>query len=310
MLDERVRQFLATSAAAATPPVAPLGTIEAEEFLWSRRSARRATRSVEPVGDVLDLRTDTGVGVRVYIPSGVGRDHPLVLYIHGGGWVTGDLDMHDATCRSITRRASAVVVNVDYRLAPEHPFPLPLDDCTAAVAWAMTRAGDWGANAAATVIAGTSAGANLAAAVAIRRRDEGAAALRGVILLYPVLDATMSTASYREHAEGYLLTAAEMRFYWDAYVQDGADRTHPWLSPGLVDDLAGLPPMVVITAEHDPLRDEGNAFAERLEQASLLLTGAEMKGQIHGFLSLFPDSDAAQWVMARIADAIRQIAAK
>ncbi|WP_170321867.1 alpha/beta hydrolase [Acrocarpospora pleiomorpha] len=241
------------------------------------------------------------------MPAGDGKSHPLVVYFHGGGWVMGDLEMHDSTCRTIAAGAQAVVVNVDYRLAPENPFPAPLDDCFDATRWAMANAASWGADGARTLIGGTSAGGNLAAAVAIRRRDIGATPLAGLLLLYPVLDCRMATRSYAEKAEGYFLTAAEMRFFWDAYVQDGRDRAHPWLSPGLVEDVSGLPPTLVVTAEHDPLRDEGNAFARRLAERSSLVGLIEAPGQIHGFLTAFPDSAAAREGMHAVISAVRKL---
>jgi len=308
-MDESVRRFLDVTPAQAPPPDAPFGSAEVAEYLRQRRTRARPARHLEQVDQVLEVRTRGGVPARVYIPGCGPERKPLVVYFHGGGWVTGDLDMHDPTCRSIAARSSSVVVNVDYRLAPEHPFPAPLDDCYEATQWAMENSPSWGADPALTILAGTSAGGNLAAAVAVRRRDAALPPLAGLLLLYPVLDARMQTLSYAEKAAGYFLTAAEMKFFWDAYVQDGRDRTDPWLSPGLAESLTGLPPSLVITAEHDPLRDEGNAFAARLTAESLGAGHLEVPGQIHGFLTVFPGSAAAEEAMSAVLDAIATMTA-
>jgi acetyl esterase len=308
-MDESVRQFLKTTSSETVPTHAEYGSVEAREYLRRRRDRPRASRHLEPVEHVLELLTEQGVPVRVYVPADGPALMPLVVYFHGGGWVMGDLDMHDPTCRAVAVRSRSVVVNVGYRLAPEHPYPAPLDDCHAATEWAVRNASQWHADAARLILGGTSAGGNLAAAVAIRRRDAGLPPLAGLLLVYPVLDARMHTQSYVEKAEGYFLTAGEMRYFWDAYVQDARDRTHPWISPGLVEDLGGLPRTLVVTAEHDPLRDEGRAFAARLAEENLLLMHLELPGQIHGFLTAFPNSPAEEAGMRAIIDSIDEATA-
>ena len=309
-LDETVARFLQDASAEAFPQGARFGSAEAASYL--RRQRERATRDpvVQPMAAVEELSTESGVPVRVYRPDTGPGSRPLVVYFHGGGWVMGDLDRQDSTCRTIAGRAQAVVVNVGYRLAPEYPYPAALNDCCEATAWAILHAAEWGADPNKAIVGGPSAGGNLAAAVAISRRDHGIEPpLVGQLLLWPVLDARMSSESYAEKADGFLLTAAEMRFFWDAYVQNNEDRTDPRLSPALVCEVAGLPPALVVTAEHDPLRDEGNAFARRLEGESLLVRHIEMPGQIHGFLTLFPSSFAAKATLDAIVDAVGALSA-
>lgn len=307
-LDETVARFLRAAEAEGFPVGARLGSAEATAYLRRQRARATPPRESAPVREVVDLVADGKVPVRVYIPDDDATDRPLVVYFHGGGWVMGDLDKQEATCRTIAAHSGSVVVNVGYRLAPEHPYPAPLEDCLAATAWAIARAESWGASPSRTIVGGPSAGGNLAAAVAVARRDTGASPLAGQILLWPVLDARMRTRSYADKARGYLLTAPEMAFFWDAYVQGDTDRSHPWISPGLVADVAGLPRTLLITAEHDPLRDEGNDFAARLADSSLLVGHQEVAGQIHGFLTVFPESAAAQITMDAIVEAIAKMA--
>ncbi|NIL91515.1 Carboxylesterase NlhH [Rhodococcus fascians] len=305
-LEEHVRRFI--QRAAATDPFpsgARFGSSEAADHLQRMRSRVRPPRVSDPIDRVLELRTSAGTAVRVYVPASEDPGRVLLVYLHGGGWVSGDLDMHDPTCRSLAIGADAVVVNVDYRLAPEHPYPAPLDDAAEAVAWAIAHAESWGADPARTVVAGTSAGANLAAAVAVRRAEAVVEpALLGQVLIYPVLDAAMQTASHREKADSYFLTADHLRFFWDAYVQSDVDRAHPQISPGLAPDVSQLPPAVVVSAEHDPLRDEADAFAERMRSVGRLLAHSQVPGQIHGFLTAFADSPASTSTLRVVIDGL------
>jgi acetyl esterase len=205
-----------------------------------------------------------GVPVRIYTPEGA---RGTIAYLHGGGWVLGSRESVDAVCRALANASGARVVSIDYRLAPEHPFPAPLDDALNA-----TRAVE------ADVVAGDSAGGNLAAVVARHLKDR----LRLQLLIYPVTDAGLDTPSYRELDERYGLTAASMRRFWNLYL-DGADGTHPDASPLRAPDLAGLPPAYVITASHDVLRDEGEAYAQALQDAGVPVTLNRVDGAIHGF---------------------------
>jgi len=233
-------------------------------------------------------RTIDGPGgalrLRLYHPAGAGPGAPLVVFFHGGGFVIGDLDTHDGTCRILATRTGAVVVSVDYRLAPEHRFPAALDDGVAALTWAATAASTFGADPARLAVAGDSAGGNLAAAAAQRARDAGAPALAAQALVYPVVDFTTARPSVADNGEGYLLTADAMAWFAEQYLGD-APRDDPGASP-LLGRLTGLPPAVVATAEFDPLRDEGRAYAAALSGAGVAVDHLEFPGLVHGFLGL------------------------
>ncbi|HUB44276.1 MAG TPA: alpha/beta hydrolase [Acetobacteraceae bacterium] len=221
--------------------------------------------------------------LRIYRPLGEGP-FPLLVFCHGSGFVLCSLDTHDGICRNLCAGAGCVVVSVDYRLAPEHKFPAGLDDCVLATRWAAQHAADLHADARRIAIAGDSAGGNLAAATALRLRDEGGPALCGQLLIYPVTDYhTPGTASYRENAEGYGLTRDTMMWFWNHYLADSADAANPLASPLRAGSLAGLPQALVVTAEFDPLRDEGEHYAARLRDAGVPAATSRWDGMNHGF---------------------------
>lgn len=243
-----------------------------------------------PVGRVEDRSVPGASGgppipVRLYWPRTAGDRLPLLVFFHGGGWVIGDLDSHDPLCRAMANETGAVVMAVDYRLAPEHHFPAAAEDAYAATAWAHAHAAELGAAPSRLAVAGDSAGGNLAAVVALMARDRGGPRLRLQVLVYPVVDCARNTPSYRANAEGYFLTAAHMRWYWEQYLGT-ADGSHPYASPLRARDMSGLPPAYVVTAEFDPLRDEGEAYAQRLREAGVPVTARRYDGMFHGFFSL------------------------
>ena len=233
-------------------------------------------------------RTITGPGgdlvLRIYRPE-VEGPLPIVVYAHGGGWVIGDLETHDALCEHLASDTPAVVVAVDYRRAPESRFPAAADDMLAAVSWAAEHAQELGGDRNRLAVAGDSAGGNLAAVTAVAARDAGGPAIAFQLLIYPVCDLTMAQPSYVENAEGFMLEAKVMEWFVAAYLGD-QDPRNPGASPLFVEDLSGLPPALIITAEFDPLRDEGEAFAERLTGAGVPTVLSRYDGTIHGFLSL------------------------
>ncbi|MFB7181301.1 alpha/beta hydrolase [Streptomyces sp. NPDC056257] len=220
-----------------------------------------------------------GVPVRIYDPAPGARERPLAVFLHGGGWVMCGLDTHDATCRTLAAASGAVVVSVDYRLAPEHPWPAAVDDALAVLLWAREEATALGCDPGRMVVAGDSSGGNLAAVTALRAPE----LLAGQLLFYPPLDASMGRASVETYAEGYFHTAAHMAWYWDEY---GGDPRHPHVSPLCAPDLAGLPPALVVLADCDVLRDEGLAYARRLAAAGVDCTVQLHPGVFHGFLGL------------------------
>lgn len=224
------------------------------------------------------------IPVRIYRPA-TPRPHPVLLNIHGGGWVRGSLDGDEYRCHFIAHRAECAILSIDYRLAPEHPYPRPLEDCYAVLAWAAANAAALGFDPVRVGIAGDSAGANLAAAVALMARDRAGPALCCQILTCPVCDHDFDRPSYVENGEGKLLTRALMMWFWQQYARE-ADRNDPYLSPLRAQDLRGLPPALVLTAEHDPLRDEGEAYAATLSAAGNKVVAKRIAGVIHAFQSI------------------------
>jgi acetyl esterase len=219
----------------------------------------------------------------------------VLVYLHGGGWVVGSLDTADLTARLLCRRIPAVVASVDYRLAPEHPYPAALDDAWAALGWAFERRAELGHGAGAFAVGGDSAGANLAAAVTLLARDRGGPPIDAQLLVYPVTDASMAQSSYDENGTGLLLTRAAMAWFWDLYASP-AQRRDPLVCPLLASDLSRLPPAVIATAQYDPLRDEGEAYAARLVDAGVPVVCTRFDGLVHGYLGMVttvPAADAA-----------------
>lgn len=262
-----------------------------DELVQARRGADWTPTPVAASEDLLVA----GVPCRLHLPSDQGP-HGLLVWLHGGGWVVGGLDSHEDICRLLAVRSGLAVLQVDYRLSPEHPYPAGLTDALAVVR-EVGESDRWTG----VAVGGDSAGGNLAAAVALVCRAEGRE-LTGQVLAYPCLDASCSTPSYAEMAVGYGLEAEDMRWYWDQYAAT-AERTDPLLSPAAAHDLAGLPPTVIASAEHDVLRDEADAFAGRLEQAGVQVWHRRLPGMVHGFLGQTAAVQAADAAVTEIARA-------
>jgi acetyl esterase len=261
----------------------------------------------EPVGNV-ENRSIPGpaanIPVRIYTPEGAGP-FPMLVYFHGGGWVLGSLESWDAPSRMLTNMIGCIVVSVDYRLAPEHKFPKPLEDCYAATQWVADNAASINGDPARIAIGGDSAGGNLAAAVALMARDHGKPRIAYQLLVYPVTDAAMNTGSIDSCADGYLLTREMMAWFWKQYVRDSADRAHPYASPLRAQNLRGLPPALVITAEFDPLRDEGEAYAARMREAGVPVTCTRYDGTIHGFFLMSSALDQGKKAVAEAVSGLK-----
>lgn len=265
------------------------------------------------LAEVRDIAVDghgAQLAARLYRPS-ADQNLPVVVFFHGGGWVTGSLDSHDLMCRAIARDSGCAVVSVDYRLAPEFPFPTPLEDCYAAVQWVAANGASLGVNGSRLAVAGDSAGGNLAAAVALLARDRGGAKISHQLLLYPVADADFSNGSYTENGQGYFLSSDMMHWFWKHYVGEAALASGD--VPALaalcrVENLSGLPGATVVTAEFDPLRDEGEAYARRLADAGVAVETTRVPGAIHGFASMLGVADIAEntlrTVSRRVAESI------
>ena len=228
------------------------------------------------------------IGLRVFRPFQTERELPVWVYFHGGGFVLGSFDVRDNFCKKIAEQSACVVVSVQYRLAPEHPFPLGLQDCYEATNWIAANAHMFGGDGTRLAVGGESAGGNLAAAVSLMMRDKGGPEILHQTLLYPSLDCSGSAPSRDEEPPQYLLTQAMLRQFGDAYLPAGLDRRAPYCSPVFAALSPDLPPALIITAEHDPLRDEGNLYAEKLQQAGVPVVHKEYPGMIHDFVLMMP----------------------
>ena len=288
----------ATNAAPPPPPFASVAEARAHAHDMMLSSFAAVAAEGPPVADQFDRLVpvaDGEITVRVYVPEGDGP-FPAHLYLHGGGFWLGTLEMSDDACRSIAVDAGCVVVSVDYRLAPEVTFPVPVEDCYAALLWVVEHAAELGIDATRISVGGGSAGGNLAAVTALLARDRQGPPLVLQVLEIPVTDLTMSQRSIDENGAGFLLTRQSIEQYIGYYLADPADAADPYASPLLADDLSNLPPALVMTAEFDPLRDEGEAYARRLEEAGVPVTARRWDGQFHGsqgMAKLIPDEARA-----------------
>jgi acetyl esterase len=306
-LDPQVKAFLDQLAAA---PAMTEQTVQEARTAMRTLSVmaappgeRATTRDISIPGPAGDIPA------RVYTPDGDGP-FPIVVFFHGGGFVIGDIESHDSICHRLARGADALVVSVDYRLAPEAQFPAAVDDCDAAVVWMHEHASELGGDASRIAVAGDSAGGNLSAVVTLRARDRGTPRLCFQLLIYPAVDITGSFPSHVENGRGYLLTSDLIDWFMNHYIPAGTDLKQADLSPWFVEDLSALPPALVITAEFDPLRDEGEAYAERLQKAGVEARAIRYDGMTHAFYGLdafFPASSAA---IAASVDALRSAFAR
>jgi len=281
-------------------------TGKGNDVLQRRADLRRSTGLMFPRLNAVGSADRRIPGPGGWIPLRVYRSHrtvgraPVIVYYHGGGWAVGDLDTHDGACRMLARLAGCVVVSVDYRLAPEHPFPAPLEDAVAAFSYVFAHPDEFGGIPGAVAVMGDSAGANLAAAVCLQTREQSATPV-GQSLIYPATDLRLGMPSIQTFAEGFLLEMDDLLWYRDQYLPDLSLVNDPRVSPLLAPDLAGLPPARIWTAGFDPLRDEGMAYAQHLTDAGVEVRATCFEDQVHGFfgMGLVPGG------IARIADVCR-----
>jgi acetyl esterase/lipase len=276
------------------------------------RAGAAVTRARPPIpmarAEALHLPGPAGpLPARLYVPDGPPADAaaPLLLYFHGGGWTIGDLDTHDGVCRFLAAAAGVVVLSIDYRLAPEHPFPAPVEDCWAAFAWAAANAASLGADPARIAVGGDSAGGNLAAVVSLLAREGGGAAPALQLLIYPVTEVGGAQRSRDLFGKGFLLTRGDMDWFEGHYLPPGTDPADPRISPLRAPDLRDLAPAYLTTAGFDPLRDEGEAYATRLREAGVRVALRRHPGLIHSFANETAISRTARGAMQEAAGALR-----
>jgi len=243
------------------------------------------------------------IPIRIYRPDG-NAPKPIIVYAHGGGWVLGSLDTHDDACRGLAAGVDSIVVSVDYRLAPEHPFPAAVDDYLASLAWVHANARSFGGDPDRLAVAGDSAGGNLAAIGAQDARSRGLA-VAFQLLVYPVTDYEFTSASMEENAVGYYLTRDMMRWFYERYLRDETEGADARVSPIRAEDLSGLAPAFVITAQYDPLRDQGRAYASAMRAAGNLVTSTTYDGMFHGFFTMSALLDGAKVAFADAVGALR-----
>ena len=299
-INPQAQQILDGKAASGAPPLWECTPEEARAGVAANVALIGAGPSVASVRDIVIPGQAGGIPARVYSPV---PDAPgVVVYYHGGGWVLGTADQWDASVRALAVASGCDVVSVDYRLAPEHVFPAAADDAYDAVLWVASSLADGRP----LVVAGDSAGGNLAAVSALRARDTGGPSLAFQVLVYPITDYDLDRKSYHQYdGTELILNRRDMTWFWDHYVPDPAARANPYASPLRASDLSGLPPAYVVTAEHDPLRDEGFAYADRLRAAKVPVEHRHYATQIHAFFTFVNLIDDADKAVADAGTAIR-----
>nr|BBH87331.1 putative lipase/esterase [Thermosporothrix sp. COM3] len=300
-VDPQVQALLDQMEALEVPP---LETLPVE----TARAAIRTLAGERVVGRVEDREIAGPAGkirIRIYTPEGKGP-FPVLVFAHGGGWVYGSIESHDALCRELTHAANCITLSVGYRLAPEHPYPAALEDCYVATCWAEEHASSFNGDPERIAVGGDSAGGNLAAVVALMARDRSTPKLSYQLLIYPVTDHySRSKPSYEENGEGYFVTKKHMIWCWDLYLSGKEEARQPYASPLLAQDLSGLPPALVITAEYDPLRDEGEFYAGRMQEAGVPVILKRYDGMIHGFVGMYDVLDGGKQALADLAAGLR-----
>ncbi|MEF8902005.1 MAG: alpha/beta hydrolase [Halovenus sp.] len=305
-LNPQVEAYLHGLSEQGLPPLYQLSLADARETYRDLSVPDDPPSAVASVTDRTVPGPEADIPVRLYTPRGDGPFPPLVFF-HGGGWLLGGLDTHDALCRELANAAECLVVAVDYRLAPEHRFPAGLEDCYAVTRWVANNAETVGAEPGTLAIAGDSAGGALAMGVGLLARDRDGPAIDYQVLAYPVTDHTFDTESYEENAQGYFLTRKDMERFWNGYLRSELDGRHPYASPLRSQNLDGLPPSFVLTSGFDPLRDEGRQLADRLSEAGVPTQDAQYDDMIHGFLTMLadPELDRAHEAIEEIGAAVR-----
>jgi len=304
-LDPQVKKVLEEAAALDLPAYQDLSPAEARKQMLDLTAPVDPSMTVARVENRSIPGPDNEIPVRLYYPPG----HPpfaVVVYFHGGGWVIGSLDTHHGVCHALAKKSGCLVVSVDYRLAPEHRHPAAVEDAYAAAGWVAENAAAIQADPERIAVAGDSAGGHLAAVVAQMGRDRRGPPLGLQVLIYPITDYNFETSSYLNNGDGYMLTRDMMKWFWNHYLETEELADDPYVSPLRAKDLSNLPPALVVTAEFDPLRDEGEAYAARLQQAGVNVKTIRYAGMIHGFFRMTYRLDKANEAVNEVAAVIKR----
>ncbi len=307
-LDPQVKTLLEELQAAGAKPVEETESVaEARALAFAYVELQGAPEAVSAVAHRFIPGPTADLPLRIYYPSDPDESGPLpaLVLFHGSGWVVANLDVGDTPARSLANRCGCAIVAVNYQKAPEHKFPIPLDDCYATTCWVAEHADELGIDRSRIGVAGDSAGGNLAAAVALKAKLEHGPALGYQLLIYPVTDFDLDTPSYQSNAEGYLLQREGMRWFWNHYLADPGDATNPLAAPLRATDLSGLPPAFVVTAGYDPLCDDGERYADALRAAGVPVTYRHYEGMVHGFFWMAGVLDEARALYEEIGKAVR-----
>jgi acetyl esterase len=294
-------KFLSQLAALKLPPTEESTPAEARDWMRASIPGLGPPEAVASVEDRSIPGPAGKISVRIYRSAAANKPCPAVVFFHGGGWVVGDLDTHDGLCRALCNAARCVVMSVDYRLAPEHKYPAAAEDAYAATIWIREHAAVLDVDPRRVAVAGDSAGGNLAAATALMTRDRGQPPLAAQVLIYPIADGDFETPSYQEFADGYMLTRGAMKWFFRQYLSGEHEAQEPYVCPAQAANLRGLPPALVITAEYDPLRDEAEAYARRLQAAGVPSQLTRYDGMVHGFLRRLNMFDAARVALSEVS---------
>ena len=304
-LDPTIQMLVDQMRSADRPPMSETSPAEARQAYLMLSAISGPPADLASIDDLVVPGPAGDIPVRLYRPSGA-EVLPIVVYFHGGGFTIGSIETHDLPCQQLAAQSGCVVASVDYRLAPEHPFPAAIDDCWAATRELARRAAELGADAARLAVAGDSAGGNLAAVVTHLAHDEGGPDIAFQLLIYPAVDARMSFPSIKENGDVPFLSEDTMRWFWGNYAGGQDIDVDPKASPLERADLTGLPPAMVITAEYDALRDEGEAYSEALTAAGVATEQRRYDGMPHAFFQMGGLVEPARQAMADAADALRR----
>jgi acetyl esterase len=305
-LDSQVIKILKEAEALGLPSYQDLSPTDARKQMLELAPPVQPNLSVEKVVDRSIPGPDGDIPIRLYYPA---SDAPLptLVYFHGGGWVIGDLDTHHGFCHALAKTSGCLVVAVDYRLAPEHRYPAAVEDAYAATKWVAENSARIQADPDRFAVCGDSAGGHLAAVVSLMARDLKGPRIDLQILIYPITDCSFDTPSYDENQEGYMLTRDLMKWFWNHFIENEGQADDPYVSPLRAENLSDLPPALIITAEYDPLRDEGESYGKRLQQAGVKATISRYPGMIHAFIRMTARLDKAKEALDEVAGMLRRV---